>query len=55
MMLQIDNTGATITVSAFLQSLIPVILGNLIGGSVLVGLVYHFIYGRGLVHTSIKP
>ena len=28
-------------------NLVPVILGNLVGGSVLVGLVYHVIYRRG--------
>ena len=31
----------------FLGSLVPVVLGNIIGGSVLVGLVYHVIYRRG--------
>ncbi|MBL8511787.1 MAG: formate/nitrite transporter family protein [Betaproteobacteria bacterium] len=36
-----------ITGQAFLQNLLPVILGNLVGGSVLVGLVYHVIYQRG--------
>lgn len=30
----------------FFSNLVPVILGNLIGGSVLVGLVYHIIYRR---------
>ncbi|MBI5938216.1 MAG: formate/nitrite transporter family protein [Betaproteobacteria bacterium] len=35
-----------ITWSGFLSNLVPVILGNLIGGSVLVGLVYHVIYRR---------
>jgi formate/nitrite transporter len=29
-----------------IKNLIPVIMGNLIGGSVLVGLVYHIIYRR---------
>lgn len=29
-----------------LHNLIPVTLGNIVGGSVLVGLVYHLIYGR---------
>lgn len=32
----------------FLHNLIPVMLGNLIGGSVLVGLVYYLIYGATL-------
>ncbi|PSV44104.1 formate/nitrite transporter family protein [Photobacterium indicum] len=30
----------------FINNLLPVILGNLVGGSVLVGLVYHIIYLR---------
>ena len=32
----------------FAHNLVPVILGNLVGGSVLVGLVYHVIYRRGV-------
>jgi formate/nitrite transporter FocA (FNT family) len=51
MLLQTDSTGVTITWLAFLRSLIPVILGNLVGGSVLVGLVYHVIYGRSSEQT----
>jgi len=35
-----------ITWSGFLNNLLPVILGNLLGGSVFVGLVYHIIYRR---------
>lgn len=31
----------------YLRNLVPVILGNIIGGSVLVALVYHVIYRRG--------
>jgi formate/nitrite transporter len=54
MLLQTDSTGVTITWLAFLRSLIPVILGNLVGGSVLVGLVYHVIYGRSLEQTPNK-
>lgn len=39
--------GATvITWSGFFANLVPVLLGNLIGGAVLVGLVYHLIYHR---------
>ncbi len=30
----------------FFKNIVPVILGNLVGGSVLVGLVYHIIYRR---------
>jgi formate transporter len=36
-----------ITWQGFFGNLGPVILGNLVGGSVLVGLVYHVIYRRG--------
>ena len=35
-----------ITMYAMLRNLGPVILGNIVGGSVLVALVYHVIYGR---------
>ncbi len=44
-----ESTGATtntITWVGFFSNLVPVILGNIIGGSVLVGLVYHVIYRR---------
>jgi formate/nitrite transporter FocA (FNT family) len=44
-----DNMGVTadaITWAGFFGNLVPVILGNIIGGSVLVGLVYHLIYRR---------
>jgi formate/nitrite transporter FocA (FNT family) len=43
------NTGAasdTITLNGFFSNLMPVLLGNIVGGSVLVGLVYHVIYRR---------
>ncbi len=36
-----------ITLAGFAKNLIPVVLGNIVGGSVLVGLVYTMIYGRG--------
>ena len=35
-----------ITLVGFFRNLVPVILGNIMGGSVLVGLVYHVIYLR---------
>jgi formate transporter len=44
-----DNIGVTaqtITWAGLFSNLIPVIMGNIIGGSVLVGLVYHVIYRR---------
>jgi formate/nitrite transporter FocA (FNT family) len=43
------NTGGgagAITWAGLFGNLAPVILGNIIGGSVLVGLVYHVIYRR---------
>lgn len=46
LLLQSDGHVAHLTVSAMMRSLLPVILGNLVGGSVLVALVYHLIYGR---------
>jgi len=50
MLLQgLDGVGAggpAITVAGFAGNLLPVILGNIIGGSVLVGLVYYVIYRR---------
>lgn len=36
-----------VTLAGFLGNLVPVILGNLVGGSVFVALVYHVIYRRG--------
>jgi formate/nitrite transporter len=39
-------TANTVTWVGFFSNLVPVILGNIIGGSVLVGLVYHVIYRR---------
>ena len=38
------SAGDALTVAGMLNNLIPVILGNLVGGSVFVGLVYHLIY-----------
>lgn len=50
MLLQTFDDGAAtagaITWLGFVGNLAPVILGNIIGGSVLVGLVYHVIYRR---------
>ncbi len=42
----VGGTGVTITWAGFFGNLLPVILGNILGGSVLVGLVYHVIYLR---------
>ena len=45
-----DGAGTTaahtVTWAGLFSNLVPVILGNIIGGSVLVGLVYHVIYRR---------
>ena len=48
MMLQgFDHAGGMpITLAGMFGNLFPVILGNIVGGSVLVGLVYHVIYRR---------
>lgn len=40
-----NESQEAITWLDFLHNLIPVLLGNLVGGSVLVGLVYYLIYG----------
>jgi len=45
-------TAATVSWAGMAANLVPVIAGNLLGGSVLVGLVYHVIYCRG---ASPKP
>ena len=37
---------AAIGWTGFLGNLAPVILGNVVGGSVFVGLIYHIIYRR---------
>jgi len=39
--------GDAITVGAMFANLGPVIAGNIVGGSVLVALVYYVIYRRG--------
>ena len=39
-------TAATVSWAGMLGNLVPVIAGNLLGGSVLVGLAYHVIYRR---------
>ena len=35
-----------LTISGFMDNLLPVTLGNIVGGSVFVGLIYWFIYLR---------
>ncbi|MGR5235949.1 formate/nitrite transporter family protein [Vibrio alfacsensis] len=53
MMLQSSGTvevADSVSTLGFLGNLLPVILGNLVGGSVFVGLVYHVIYLRGTTH-----
>lgn len=48
MLLQSSDTvglvSKTITWTSFFGNLVPVMLGNVVGGSILVGLVYHLIY-----------
>jgi formate/nitrite transporter len=38
--------GESLDISGFAANLLPVTLGNIVGGSVLVGLVYHLVYRR---------
>ncbi|MBX7213118.1 MAG: formate/nitrite transporter family protein [Thermoflexales bacterium] len=38
--------AAAITLGGFISNLIPVVLGNFVGGAVFVGLVYHVVYRR---------
>jgi formate transporter len=40
----LGGAGSALSVAGMLGNLVPVILGNLVGGSVFVGLVYHLIY-----------
>ncbi|HEY5895596.1 MAG TPA: formate/nitrite transporter family protein [Chthoniobacterales bacterium] len=40
---------------AFFRSLIPVTLGNVIGGAGMVGLIYHIIYRRGTAPPARNP
>lgn len=51
MLLRLEGLGEaqalSITWGGFVFNLVPVIAGNLFGGSVLVGLVYHLVYRRG--------
>jgi formate/nitrite transporter len=46
MMLQ-ASAGSPVELAWLWRNLVPVIAGNLVGGSVLVALVYYVIYGRG--------
>jgi formate transporter len=46
-----EISADAVTWFGFLSNLVPVILGNLVGGSLLVGLVYHVIYRRNIDKT----
>ena len=37
---------STLNWSGFIANLLPVTLGNIVGGSVMVALVYYLVYGR---------
>jgi len=39
-------TSAAVTWTGFIYNLVPVIMGNLVGGSIFVALIYHIIYRR---------
>ena len=42
-----DAAAAGLTVGSFIENLVPVTLGNIVGGSVFVALIYYVIYVRG--------
>ena len=42
----VGTSGVAITWAGFFGNLVPVILGNIFGGSVLVGVVYYVTYVR---------
>ena len=44
----VGTAAHTVTWAGLFSNLVPVVLGNIIGGSVLVGLVYHVIYRRNV-------
>jgi formate transporter len=46
------STGESVQLAALWRNLVPVIAGNIVGGSVLVALVYHVIYRRGFRNTK---
>jgi formate/nitrite transporter len=46
---------ASLTWPAFLMSLIPVTIGNIVGGAVLVGAVYWFVYSRPQLPERATP
>jgi formate/nitrite transporter len=46
MALLLDPQGSSLLVAGMLRNLVAVVIGNVIGGSVLVGLVYYLIYIR---------
>lgn len=43
---EVHDAGVAITWLGFMQNMAPVLLGNIVGGSMLVGLVYYVIYQR---------
>ncbi len=48
MLVSTDPVAAGLTVGGFVANLVPVTLGNFVGGSVFVALVYYVIYVRGV-------
>jgi formate/nitrite transporter len=48
-------TADSISWVGFIGNLVPVLLGNILGGSVLVGLVYYLIYQRVPEHGTKQP
>ena len=54
MMLQ-AAAGDAVNAAGLWRNLVPVVLGNIVGGSVMVALVYHLIYRRGVADPGGKP
>jgi formate/nitrite transporter FocA (FNT family) len=49
------TAGNALSVAGMFGNLVPVILGNLVGGSVFVGLTYHLIYRVAAAAKPAKP
>ena len=50
-----DFDASLITIGGIVHNLVPVTLGNIVGGAGFVGVVYWLIYKRGLGPRPSKP
>lgn len=48
----VQHAGVAISWIGFMHNLVPVLIGNLVGGSLLVGLVYYIIYRKGRARSD---